>query len=125
MSFSKNLQKVREKLRKAQTEQNNLLRIFYRDQELIAGSYAEVFIRCGQPTCRCHQEGGHFATRLSRWIDGKLKSQIIRVDDRQWVKPASDRYKQHKAALKEIRRLQKTELETLKQIIEMKIVKYR
>ena len=125
MSSAKNLQKLWEKLRKTQAERKHLLRTFCRDSELIAGSYAEVLIRCGQPTCHCHKDGGHFATRLSRWVDGKLKSQIVRVDDREWVKSASDLYKEHKVAIKEIRYLQKTELEILKEIVETKIVKYR
>ena len=77
----KNLQKAQDNLRTIRKEQSDLLRIFYRNEELVAGSYSEVFIRCGQPTCRCHQEGGHFATRLSQWVAGKLKSKIVRVAD--------------------------------------------
>ena len=89
------LQKAQDNLRTIRKEQSDLLRIFYRNEELVAGSYSEVFIRCGQPTCRCHQEGGHFATRLSQWVAGKLKSKIVRVADRERVKIASDQYKTH------------------------------
>lgn len=101
-----------------------MLRIFQRDEELIAGSYGEVFIRCGQPTCRCHEEGGHFATRLSRWVGGKLKTKIVRVADRERVKKASDHYKSHRFALREVRKLQSEELKLLKRIIELKTSQY-
>ncbi len=101
-----------------------MLRIFYRDEELAPGSYSEVFIRCGKPTCRCHQERGHFATRLSQWVGGKLKTKIVRVADRKRVKKASDHYKSHKSALRGVKNLHSEELKLLKRIIELKTTKY-
>lgn len=124
VSAKKILEKVREKLRSLQKARSELLRRFSRDEELIAGSYSEVFIRCGQPTCRCHQEGGHFATRLSQWVAGKLKTKIVRVADRQRVKKASDYYRSHKSALREMRKLHSQELKLLKRIIELKTTRY-
>ncbi len=119
-----NLQKVRDKLQILQKERSDLLRIFQHDEELIAGSYGEVFIQCGQPTCRCHEEGGHFATRLSQWVGGKLKTKIVRVADRERVKKASDHYKSHKSALRDVRKLHSEELKILKRIVELKTTKY-
>jgi len=124
VSANKILEKVREKLRSLQKARSELLRMFSRDEELIAGSYSEVFIRCGQPTCRCHQEGGHFATRLSQWVAGKLKTKIVRVADRQRVKKASDYYRSHKSALREMRKLHSQELKLLKRIVELKTTRY-
>ena len=120
----KNLQKAQDNLRTIRKEQSDLLRIFYRNEELVAGSYSEVFIRCGQPTCRCHQEGGHFATRLSQWVAGKLKSKIVRVADRERVKIASDHYKAHKSTLRDLRNLHSEELKLLKRIVELRTRKY-
>jgi len=120
----KNLQKAQEKLRSLQKDHSGLLRIFYRDEELIAGSYSEVYIRCGQPTCRCHQEGGHFATRISQWVGGKLKTKIVRVVDRARIERASDYYKSHKTVLRDLRRLHAEELKLLKRIVELKTTKY-
>ena len=120
----KNLQKSQDNLRTIRKEQSDLLRIFYRNEELVAGSYSEVFIRCGQPTCRCHQEGGHFATRLSQWVAGKLKSKIVRVADRERVKIASDHYKAHKSTLRDLRNLHSEELKLLKRIVELRTRKY-
>ena len=123
-SAKKNLKKIQEKLRNLQKERSDLLRIFYREENLIAGSYGEVYIRCGQPTCRCHEEGGHFATRLQQWVDGKLKTKIVRVDDRKWVERASEHYKAHKSVLREIRKLHSEELKLLKRIVELRTTKY-
>lgn len=120
----KNLKKAQENLRSLQKERSILLRTFYRDEILIAGSYSEVYIRCGKPTCRCHQEGGHYATRLSKWASGKLKSKIVRIADRERVKMASDHYKSHKAVIRDLKKLHLEEHKLLKRIIELKTTIY-
>jgi hypothetical protein len=81
-------------------------------------------MRCGKPTCRCHQEGGHYATRLSRWVGGKLKSKIVRIADRERIKKASDRYKSHKSVLRNLKKIHLEELKLLKRIIELKTTIY-
>jgi len=123
-SANKQLQHARDTLQNLQKARAKLLRIFYREEALIAGSYGELFIRCGKPTCRCHAEGGHFATRLAQWVGGKLKTKIVRVADRERVKQGSDYYKAHKAALREVKILQTKELKLLKRIVELKTTKY-
>jgi hypothetical protein len=125
-SVKKDLKKAREMLRSLQKQRSGWLRVFSRDEELIAGSYGELYIPCGKPTCRCHKEaeGGHFATRLSQWVGGKLKTKIVRVADRQRIKTASDHYKSHKSALRELRKLHAEELRILKRIVELKTAKY-
>jgi hypothetical protein len=123
-STRKNLKKVQEQLQNLQKERAKILRIFYRDEPLIAGSYSEVFMRCGKATCRCHQDGGHFATRLSKWTRGKLKTKIVRVDDRERVRKASDHYKSHKSVLRDLKKLHTEELNMLKRIVELKTTEY-
>ncbi len=126
MNSTKRLEAAKKKLRDFQQDRQDLLRIFYDDHQLIAGSYAELLIRCGQPTCRCHKErSGHFATRLSRWMDGKLKSQIVKVADRSWVKEASNHYKVHKATLRNILKLNSKEVNSIKQLIKLKTINYQ
>jgi len=126
MAFPKsNLQKAQEELRSLRKERSDLLRIFDRDQQLIAGSYGEVFIRCGQPTCRCHEGGGHYTTRLQQWVDGKLKTKVVRVADRESVKKASDYYTSHKSALRDVKNLHAEELKILKRIVELKTTIYQ
>ncbi len=116
--------KSREKLRSLRKERTSLLRTFYRDEILIAGYYSEVYMRCGKPTCRCHREGGHYATRLSRWVNGKLKSKIVRIADRKRIKKASDHYKAHKSVLRDLKKLHLEEHKLLKRIIELKTIIY-
>ena len=124
MLLHKKRQTIVKKLDRLQTEREQVLSLFLREDSLVAGTYANVLVRCGKPNCYCHEEGGHPATRLSRWVEGKLKTKIVRVADREWVKRASEQYKAHKAALKHLRKLHKKELEMLKEILEVKTIDY-
>jgi len=112
-------------LRSLRKERSDLLRIFDRDQQLIAGSYSEVFIRCRQPTCRCHEGGGHYTTRLQQWVNGKLKTKTVLVADRESVKKASDYYKSHKSALRDEKKLRAEKLKIRKRIVELKTTTYQ
>jgi len=112
-------------LRSLRKERSDFLRIFDYDQQLIAESYGEVFICCGQPTCRCHEGGGHYTTRLQQWVDGKLKTKIVRVADRESVKKASDYDESHKFALRDMKNLHAKERKILKRIVTLKTTTYQ
>lgn len=58
--------------------------------------------------------------RISHWYKGKLKSRIVRIDDREWVAEASANYKAHKQALRDIAKVNTREKVVLKLIIEQK-----
>lgn len=117
---SEKLKKFKQELRKLGKQRERWLSLFYSKDALIAGSYRETRMRCGTPGCHCHQEGGHPTMRLSRWVEGKLKSQIVRLDDREWVGEASENYKTHKQAISEIARINAQEKKVLKKIIDEK-----
>lgn len=77
-------------------------------------------MRCSSAGCHCHKDGGHLTMRISHWKEGKLKSKIVRIDDREWVEEASASYKAHKQALRDISKINKREKEVLKLILEQK-----
>lgn len=126
MPSFKKLEAMRQKLKLLQDKRRNALRVFDKNVELISGSYGETYIRCGKPGCHCQEaKKGHFATRLARWVEGKLKSQIVKVADRSWVKEASSNYKEHKAALLKIQKLSSKEQDIVKKIINLKTIHYK
>jgi hypothetical protein len=124
MTSTKLFQGLLKKLHQIDQERSRLQKLFSKDGILIAGSYGETAIPCGKPTCHCHRDGGHFATRLMRWVNGKLKTQVVRIDDREWVGLASASYKAHKATLKDVQNLHKRELDLLSRIIKLKTIDY-
>lgn len=93
---------------------------FFSKEKLVLGSYMETRIRCGTAGCHCHKDGGHPTIRISRWVDGKLKSKIVCIDDREWVSAAAANYKAHKQAMSEISKINAREKEVLKMIVAQK-----
>lgn len=117
---NENLRKYEKEVFQLSEKRQKLLQIFFSNQLLILGSYTETRMRCSSPGCHCHKDGGHPTMRISYWDNGKLKSKVVRIDDRQWVAEAAANYKAHKQALRDIAELNIREKEVLKMIIELK-----
>jgi hypothetical protein len=117
---NENLRKYEKEVLQLSEKRQKLLQIFFSNQLLILGSYTETRMRCSSPGCHCHKDGGHPTMRISYWDKGKLKSKVVRIDDRQWVAEAAANYKGHKQALRDIAELNIREKEVLKMIIELK-----
>lgn len=113
-------EKYKKKLQKILELRQALLEPFFSEDKMVLGSYMKTRIRCGSPGCHCHKDGGHEAMRISRWENGKLKSKIVRQEDQEWVNKASNQYKAHKKALREVSKLNEEEKDILKKIIELK-----
>ena len=117
---NENIKKFKEEIRRLTKKREQLLARFFSDEKLVLGSYMETRMRCGTAGCHCHRDGGHPTIRISRWVDGKLKSKIVRIDDRKWVAKAAENYKAHKQAIIEISKINEREKELLKMIVKQK-----
>lgn len=120
----KKLNKKKREISEIEKERKRILKIFFRDCELVEGSFQTVLIRCGRPGCHCRNKPIHQATRLSWWENGKLKNKIVRVDDRKWVKKLSDNYREHKEALSNLVKMNEKEKKIFQSIVKCKAKKY-
>ena len=121
-------QKLFEKLKREildlESKRKKLLNVIFQTLPLIEGSYAETLVRCGNPNCHCEQAPAHPVTRLSHWEDKKLINQVIRVNDRDWVKPLSENYKSNKKALSDLSKLHENQKKAIKKIMAAKTIRY-
>ncbi len=117
---NKSVRKFKQEIRRLTKKREQLLESFFSKDRLILGSYMETRMRCGTASCHCHKDGGHPTVRISRWVNGKLKSKIVRVDDREWVAEAAGNYKACKRAMSEITKINAREKGLLKMILELK-----
>ena len=116
----------RNKYSEIEKQRSSLIKIIFRNEIIVPGSYSETYIHCGCKTCHCQNEQvGHYATRISIWDKGKLYTKIVKIADREWVKRASDLYKENKKAMQEVIKLQALEKEILKTAIDLKAEKYK
>ncbi len=121
---TKIIKKNKEKLVEIEKERGRLIRFLLNDCKLVEGSLRDSLIRCGRQGCHCEKEPIHLVTRISRWIDGRLKNKVVRVADREWVKILSGNYKKSKKALSDLIKLNEDERETIKTLIKLRTIKY-
>lgn len=119
MSRKKILNQQKELLR-IQKNRKKLLEPFFSEDELIEGSYVEIYQKCGRVGCHCEKKPTHLVTRLSRWADGKLKHKVVRIADRQQIKKWSDNYRKHKNAMAQLNKYTFQEKKIMNFIIELK-----
>jgi hypothetical protein len=117
---NENLRKFKQEIHRLIQKRKLLLERFFSQEKLVPGCYMETRMRCGTAGCHCHKDGGHPTVRISRWVDGKLKSKIVRIDDREWVAEATANYKACKQAMSAISKINAREKEVLKMIVEQK-----
>lgn len=115
---NENLNKFSQEIRRLTKRREELLQHFFTKDKLILGSYMETRMRCGTAGCHCQSEGGHPTVRISHWVERKLKSKIVRIDDREWVAKAAAAYKACKQVISEITKINAREKEVLKRIVE-------
>lgn len=107
-------------LLRIQEKRKKLLEPFLSEDELIEGSYIEVYQKCGRAGCHCEKNPSHLVTRLSRWVDGKLKHKVVRIADRTQIKIWSNNYKRHRKALVQLNKYNSQEKKIMKIIIDLK-----
>ena len=122
---NENLNQCKQEIRRLSKKKQKLLEHFFAKERLILGSYMETRMRCSSSGCHCHKDGGHPTVRISHWQEGKLKSHVVRIDDRDWVAQASANYKAHKQALRDIAKLNTREKQLLKRVIALKAQIYQ
>jgi hypothetical protein len=121
----KKLDKAQQSLHALKEQRYDLLKVFLNSSPLVEGSFGEFLIRCGRSNCHCYAQPCHLVTRLSYRQEGKLKHTVVKVADRQWIKPLSDNYKEHAQALSQLLKINKKEYQLLKNVIEVKSAPYK
>ena len=121
---NKKLRAKQKELLRIYKKTRKLLNPFLVENEIIEGTYVEVYQRCGRSGCHCEEEPTHLTSRISQWIDGKLKHKVVRIPDRQWVKGLSALYKEHKHSMAQLTKMTIKEKEIMKDIIKLKKKRY-
>ena len=122
--MSSGIRKTKGAIVQIERQRKELLDILFSDDELIVGSFCEVQVRCGKQGCHCEKKPAHLVTRLASMEKGKLKMQLVRIEDRQWVSTGVKAYKDNKKAIGEITSLNKKLSVLLKTLIKERNCRY-
>jgi hypothetical protein len=120
----KKLINKQEELQALQEERKKLIVPFLKENDLIEGSYMEVLQKCGRPTCQCVKKPIHLVSRLSKWVAGKLKHKVVKIEDRQQVSKLVEIYKEHKNSMSELTKNLEKERKIMNSIIKLKNKSY-
>lgn len=117
--------KLRAALRALDRRRAGLLAEVLRAEEFVVGTVSEVRGRCGKPGCQCARGKGHLQLRLLYADAGRRRCKLIRKADAERVRQAGARYRQLKAALRELTALQARELRLLRAFVRQGGLRYR
>ncbi len=112
------------KLAALQARRRGLLGKLAQGESLIGGNVYDVMRRCGNPSCHCAATPGHRQTLLIYVEGGRRRCKFVRRADAQWVKQAWQRHRECRRVLRELRALQKRELEIARAQIQWRRVSY-
>lgn len=118
------INKTKRAIMKIGREREKHLETLLSTVELITGSYTEVRVRCGKSGCHCEKEPVHPVTRLGIMENGKLKTKLVRIEDREWVSRMVETYKRHKKAVSELLNLNKRQVALLRNLIRQRNCRY-
>jgi len=80
---------------------------------MIPGSFKEVYRKCGKRNCWCHDKAGHLLRRITWSENGHSKTKAIPEKDIDWIKEATENYREFRKKRKEIQKLDKNFKELL------------
>lgn len=116
--------KVAPALAELKRRRKALLRLLSRPKPLVVGSVVDVIRRCGNSSCHCAEKPAHRQTLLLYGSKGRRTSKFVRQKDASWVRRAGARYRNCKKALRELRTLNRKELQLLRAQIQLRSIAY-
>ena len=119
------ISRLRQKVYYLERERKKLQDFLLRPQEMVYGSFYEFYRSCGNPTCHCRRGEKHLSKCLSTNEGGKTKLIYVRKEDVVWVRMQAENYRRYQKGMASVRKINTEIFETLKQIRNSKLKKYR
>jgi len=92
-------------------------------ENLLKGSYRDVYTKCGKPTCWCFDGKGHKHGRLSWQEKGKPYIRAIPKDDVEWVIEMTVNHKHFKKKFQQLVEIQEKIKGALEEYCDKRIMK--
>jgi hypothetical protein len=119
-----NVSKMRKRVDDLDRERGKIQGFLLRPEEMVYGSFYELYRKCGNANCRCTRGEKHIANCLSIQEGGKTKLTYVRKQDEGWVRMQAENYRIHHKRMAMIRKINDEIFEILKQIRDSKLKRY-
>lgn len=99
---NKNKNKIGKKITELEYERENILSQLKNSPQMMRGSYACVYTKCGKKNCHCMKDKGHPHSRISWSKNGKSHTRKIPVKEINRVCELTDNYRNFKKLRKSL-----------------------
>jgi hypothetical protein len=121
----KSTRSSRAAVRTLERRRTTLVEILLQNEEVVLGTVSEVLARCGKSGCRCTRGQGHPQMRLLYAEGGRRRCKLVRKADEERIRAAGQRYRQLRAALRDLATLDSRELRLLRDILNKRGARYK
>ena len=121
----KDISQLRKRIDNLDRERRKLQGFLLRPQDMIYGSFYQIYRSCGNPNCRCSKGEKHPAKCLSTRKAGKTKLIYVRKEDESRVERGARNYQRFQNRVASIRKINNQIFELLKSLRDSKLKRYR
>jgi hypothetical protein len=121
----KDISRLRKRIDNLDRERRKLQGFLLRPQDMLYGSFYQIYRSCGNPNCHCRQGEKHPAKCLSTRQAGKTKLVYVRKEDESWVERQARNYQRFQNRIAQIRKINNQIFELLKSLRDPKLKRYK
>jgi hypothetical protein len=96
------------------------------EEPLAVGTVSRLKRKCGNPGCHCAAGDGHMQTifLFKDQSKGKRRCKLVRKSDEDFMLRASEKYRNYRECLKELRTIDKQEKQILMALMGLRAITY-
>jgi hypothetical protein len=122
---SKKIEKIRKILRGLERQRQKIVSELLCYDELLRGSFATVYTKCGKDTCWCKDGKGHPHSRLTWNEEGQGYTRKVPKDEIPWILEATEHYRQFRLLRRRLKELEARSKSILDQLEEQTVERTR
>ena len=117
--------KIKKKIRELEQRRQRILKELLEFDEMLRGSAAMVYTKCGRSNCWCKDGKGHPHTRITWSEKSKGYTRKIPEEELPWIKRVTDRYSRFQSLLRGLKKLEGQSRKLQKDLAELLITETR
>ena len=98
--------KIFDKIQQKEKKRQELLSQLFENEEMVRGSFCQIFVRCGRAACKCSTGIGHPHRRMSLRENGKNYSRAVPREDHEWIEEKTLNYRNYRLKRRQLMKLE-------------------
>ena len=103
---SKKKNKIKKNIRDLEKERQQVLKELLNSKQLLRGSVATVYTKCGRENCWCKDGKGHPHTRITWSEKAKGYTRKVPKNEMSWIKKVTENYRNFRSLRRRLKELE-------------------